>query len=196
MTLVATDAEVFQCLHLLLKFISGATLLFDRVDECSDTDSFLTTIQQLSSDTGVKVLLLGRPHINVSDLSGHCNIDLEPWQNVNDIKIYLQLKIGHLHRNQLLPKGSDCDEVSITLACRAQGMFLWARLVVQHLSNKSLSPRERRDVIFDAEMLDGIDGLYDKILGTLIITSLLQRPRSIACFRLWLSHRCHFYCQS
>lgn len=129
--------------------------------------------------------MLARPFVSLIGIFHYSSaINLESWENENDIKTWLQPQVEQLYRKHLLQCGSDCENISTTLARRSQGMLLWARLVIQYLSNRSLSPRERRDVIFDAEILDGINNLYDKILGTLGSALGIQRSKIHRIFQV------------
>ena len=166
--LTATNGEVVQCLILLLKHLPDTTLVFDGIDECSDSEYFLRQAQSLCSESPTKVVFLGRPSVEFPPEMERCGIIyLEPWENENDIRLYLQPKVIKLHEAKLLPATSDCDEVVLTLATRSQGMFLWARLVIHYLSDKSLTPRERHDAIYNSEILEGMDNLYNRILQLL-----------------------------
>jgi hypothetical protein len=164
----ATDEEVIECLSLLLTYQNRVTLVFDGLDECTNPSDLFKTVRELCYRTGAKAVFLGRP--NCEPLCGYDSytaVNLEPWQNANDIRLYLQPEIECLEKDRLLPQASSIEDIVTTLAVRAQGMFLWARLVVRYLSNAWLSPAERIDTIFDDPMLDGLENLYGKILAIL-----------------------------
>ncbi|ETS79334.1 hypothetical protein PFICI_09187 [Pestalotiopsis fici W106-1] len=164
----ATDEEIRQCLLLLLKQLPPVTLILDGFDECTNPPDLFKTVYELCCSTGAKAILMGRPSCKPPRGSNpYTTISLEPWQNAHDIRAYLQPRIECLNNDGLLPKSSNIEEIVALLSCRAQGMFLWARLVVRYLSCDWLSPTERGDAIFDDTMLDGLENLYGKILAIL-----------------------------
>lgn len=164
----ATEEEVFQCLLLLLTSTNPATLVFDGPDECTVPPGFFKTVYDLCCRTGAKALFLGRRNCELSRACKHyTTLGLKPWQNVNDIWIYFQPGIDCIQQDGLLPTGSNLEDIVTTLLIRAQGMFLWARLVIRYLSNVWLSPRERIDSISHDTRLDGLENVYGRILGIL-----------------------------
>jgi hypothetical protein len=164
----ASNEEIHQCLLLLLTFQPQVTMVFDGLDECTDPAALFKTVYGLCRRTGAKAIFLGRPNWKPPR---SCNsftvISLDPSQNTNDIRSYLQPEIECLKDDNLLPKSSDTEDIVTSLAYRAQGMFLWARLIVRFLSHDWLSPSERADAIFHDHMLDGLENLYGKIIATL-----------------------------
>ncbi|KAK8078858.1 hypothetical protein PG994_002665 [Apiospora phragmitis] len=186
--LSTTNSEVSQCLILLLKHIPDTTLVFDGIDECSDSVFLLQQVQNVFAESPTKVVFLGRPSVDLSPGMEHCGtVLLKPWENESDIRIYLQPKVISLHRAKLLPATSDCNEFVLALATRAQGMFLWAKLVIHYLADKSLTPRERHDAIHSAEILDGIENLYSKILQLLSQTSEVRKRKIKRIFQVMVA---------
>lgn len=164
----ATDEDICQCLLVLLLQLPPVTLVFDGLDECTNPSELFRTVYELCRCTGVKAIFLGRPSC---ELPRGCNsytvISLEPGQNVNDIRVYLQSELECLKNDGLLPKSSNIQDIVTSLSVRARGMFLWARLVMRYLGNAWLSPRERADAMFDDTMPDGLENLYERIISIL-----------------------------
>ncbi|KAI1860152.1 hypothetical protein JX265_010076 [Neoarthrinium moseri] len=164
----AADEEVAQCLLLLLANINQVFLVFDGVDECTDPAVFFKAIRDVCSHTGAKALLLGRPNIEPPrSVKPLMVVSLESWRNSTDIRAYLQPEVDCLFPNGLFPNNSNLDDIVTTLSTRAQGMFLWAKLIIRYLSNTWLSPRERINAIFNDAILDELDNLYGEILSVL-----------------------------
>lgn len=166
--ITASDDEVFQALALLLTRLTDVALLFDGVDECADVADFLTQIYELSNKTQTKLLLLGRPNVEIPRLFRHyTSFHMNQAQNLDDIRLFLTPEISYLQEEGLISKELSLDRVISTLAARARGMFLWAWLMVRYLECKALLPYEREDAIFAVELVEGLEAVYEKILTML-----------------------------
>ncbi|KAI1376305.1 hypothetical protein F4677DRAFT_419535 [Hypoxylon crocopeplum] len=181
----ASGDEIMQTLMLALSKMTSVTLVFDGVDECSDHPSFLKNLHRLCSETHTKALLLSRPNIPLPpSFKNTTQIVLEHWQNIQDITMFLEPEIQTLVDDHLLPSTCDRNEIVRLLACRAQGMFLWAHLMVKYLGCQALSPRERLDAIFTTQVVEGLEGLYSRILRILNQTYSKQRATVHNIFKL------------
>jgi hypothetical protein len=163
----ASDEEVGAALSLLLETVPNPILVFDGIDECEDHSWFLELIRDLSTATSSKVLLLGRPNVELPMWFSHLSIYLDRSLNLSDIKLYLEPRVLQLLERKLFPVGTSAQEMVDMLASRAEGMFLWAFLFMQYLGCRSISPKERLEAIFTPSLIEGLDGVYGKILGTL-----------------------------
>lgn len=163
----ASDEEVGAALSLLLETVPNPTLVFDGIDECGDRPWFLELIRDLSAATSSKVLLLGRPNVELPMRFSHLSIYLDRSLNLPDIKLYLEPQVSQLIERKLIPVGTSVQEIANTLASRAEGMFLWSFLFMKYLGCRAISPKERLEAIFTPSLIEGLDGVYGKILGTL-----------------------------
>ncbi|KAF3025563.1 hypothetical protein E8E14_011236 [Neopestalotiopsis sp. 37M] len=189
----ATDEEIRQCLLLLLLQLPPVTLVFDGLDECTDPSDIFRTVYELCCRTGTKAIFLGRPSCKPPrGCNSYTAVSLEPWQNFNDIQMYLRPEIECLKDDELLPESKNVDDIVTRLAERAQGMFLWARLVVRYLSNAWLSPGERADAISDDTMLDGLENLYGKIIAILERGPTTQQEKVHRIFQVIATSRTPF----
>src|SRR5262249_40093348 len=85
----------------------------------------------------------------------------------HDIAVYLEECIAELQGAELLPSSTDGVEIRDRLLQPAEGMFLWARLMVLYLESPGLSQRQRLDEVYKTttDGVEGIDGMYRKIVG-------------------------------
>jgi hypothetical protein len=181
----ASDDEIMQSLSLLLSQFSGVTLVVDGIDECIDSAAFLIRLQDLCGKTCMKALLLGRPNIDLPrPFKKFTQLNLDQTYNRKDIAQYLRPEIESLQKESLISSELSLSKVVSTLVDRSHGMFLWASLMVRYLNCKALSPKERRDAIFHVDMIEGIEGLYCTILGTLSRSYTKQREKAKKVFSL------------
>src|SRR4051794_12715863 len=75
--------------------------------------------------------------------------------NHMDIQLYLTNKLAMLVKNELLPPGSNDKDTIDRLALKADGMFLWARLMTCYLRSPALSLSQRRDAITEIGLPEG-----------------------------------------
>ncbi|KAF2471412.1 uncharacterized protein BDR25DRAFT_27092 [Lindgomyces ingoldianus] len=181
--LEASFDEVLLLLHWLLDRYPNTILLFDGVDECWDEPAFFRSLRKIigadsqpttTSSTPPRnarpgVILFARPTLSLPAwvAKRHCSIHLNSAQNFVDIQSYLHEKIAELGEYGLL---GDAHEISAILenACQfANGMFLWARLLIEYLSADGLSVNDRREALNNLVRFEGLDQLYSLILQNL-----------------------------
>lgn len=165
--LTASDEEISAALSLLLAILPSIVLVFDGIDECECYELFLEQLRDICHTTPVKILLLSRPTVQLPDRFPHLSLHLDQTWNLSDIKLFIRPKVAQLHGRRLLPPNLGTDEVVESLSSRAEGMFLWAYLMMSYLGCRALSPKEREDAIVSPKFTEGLDDVYDKICGIL-----------------------------
>jgi len=68
----------------------------------------------------------------------------------------------------LLPEDSDISELVDHLVKGADGMFLWARLMINYLSSPALTPFQRIKTILRVIMPEGLDNMYRRISDLIV----------------------------
>ncbi|KAK5655984.1 hypothetical protein OQA88_5122 [Cercophora sp. LCS_1] len=181
----ASEEEVMQCLLLLLPRFSGIVLLFDGIDECNNSYSFLESMGSLCTETCTKSLLLGRPNIELpKDLRDLSYFDINHFHNYDDIVLYLTPEIQCLQAKSWIRADPPLKEVVSVLANKSAGMFLWAYLMTRYLSCRALSPKERHEAIFVSSLVEGMEGLYSAILDTISNSYSIQHAKVQKIFYL------------
>jgi hypothetical protein len=67
----------------------------------------------------------------------------------------------------VLPADHSISDTVELVSERAQGMFLWVRLLMEYLALPALTVRERLEAIKNLNRLEGLDALYDAILNSI-----------------------------
>jgi hypothetical protein len=156
----------------LLRFLLEQSLTFvvvDGVDECSDSRYFLSKLQELMTRFPCRILLLSRPELKFPyGFSRGGNISWEMLLNASDnaksIGAFLWMRLDDLVNEDLFGDYLIEEDVVNDLTGRANGMFLWATLLINYLDCPALSPYERIAVLQEGSLLEGLGAIYNRIL--------------------------------
>jgi hypothetical protein len=165
--------EVSSILQILLRRqIIPTILVFDGVDECSDTETFLKSIREIAREADhVSLLFFSRPTVKISPYfpKDHYSIDLAGSQNLSDMINFATPKIEELLESGALAKVAalTAEQIAHKIARRANGMFLWTSLFIDYLHSPALTMRERWDGLENLNRLEGLDALCSRILASL-----------------------------
>jgi hypothetical protein len=163
-----TIKEAADLLELCLQLteFEGMTLVLDGLDECSDASrELMPFIKRVSSQNKIRLILLGRSTVR-GYLKGISSFEDLPIgdSNFHDIRAYLEDELETYINEELLPKKLDIKATAEKLSRRADGMFLWARLMMTYLALPSLLMSERVEAIREIDMPEGLEIMYERIL--------------------------------
>jgi hypothetical protein len=178
----ASGDDVDAVLKVLLRQ-SPTFLVIDGVDECTDKDILLTKVYDLCQVTDCRVLFLSRPNISFPwcfpRKESECRkFFLNHLHNLKDIESYLLVSFDRMASDDLFGRREIPSTMLQNVSRRANGMFLWAKLLVNYLHSEALSPYERLSTISDASLLEGLDGLYHGIL--LMLSQRYKKEKIVA----------------
>jgi hypothetical protein len=90
--------------------------------------------------------------------------------------------------SELLHADSSVPDIVSLFTPRANGMFLWVKLLTEYLKLPSLTLRDRLDAIHNLNLLEDLNSLYDAIL--LSLENQFPGQASVSVCRLfqWVSH--------
>jgi hypothetical protein len=177
----ASDDEVEALLRIFID--DGPTyLLFDGVDECINHMTFLKSLYDICKDSDTRILFLSRPTVSFPlsykrSAKGVWKLRLGASENLMDIKTYLDEGISHIAQNRLVAGDLSAETIVQKLSERANGMFLWAKLMTRYLSCPALTPLERLEAIEELNMLQGLEAIYVKILQ--VLETRYQKERAL-----------------
>ncbi|KAI1780311.1 hypothetical protein F4818DRAFT_2171 [Hypoxylon cercidicola] len=182
-----TSTVILELLRLCLR--SGSILVLNGIDECRDLDTFLLSLRKLlEAHPHTRVLLLSR--INVARLKHVVqNRHQEfPENSIStDIGHFLTAEIHELFEEGILPGSIENTGVLVQKLVRgADGMFLWARLMVNLLRSPSMTPYQRLEVIERVSVPEGLEKLYERIFLYIASTGLRALNLASGCLA-WLT---------
>jgi hypothetical protein len=162
----ASVAELVELLRLCFSRTSRLYLILDGIDECLEDRSLIQTLLKLSTCSPVKILLFSR--LNVASLTKRVKLaqrlQLGRSALVTDIRCYFLNRLAALIEDGLLPQVEPSALVD-QLVRGADGMFLWAKLMVDYLDSPALTPRKRLATIQEVIFPEGLERMYDRILA-------------------------------
>lgn len=165
----ATIKEAAELLELCLQLteFEGMTLVLDGLDECADASKELMPFikKGLAHRTKPRLILLGCLTVRgyLKDISSVEDLPIGD-SNFHDIRAYLKDELETSINDELLPKELNIEATAEKLCRRADGMFLWARLMMTYLALPSLLMYERMEAIREIDMPEGLEIMYERIL--------------------------------
>lgn len=170
----ASEEDLKELLKILLSQFP-AFIVIDGVEEAHEPAQFLNRLLDTLDDLDSKAILLTRPTVPIpatwtgASRETSCAVALTSDDNHTDFEVYFSTGLSRMVSDGLFGQAS-YHEISChiqMLVHRANGMFLWADLLMRHLRSDGLSPRKRLIVLENANLLQGLDGLYSGILALL-----------------------------
>ncbi|KAF2730015.1 hypothetical protein EJ04DRAFT_527320 [Polyplosphaeria fusca] len=151
-------------------------IILDAIDECVDSTALVEDLYELSQRTGIKVLLFSRPNLKaLYEKSSPKREIFVGRSTVPDIQVFLGKGLQDLQENHLLPQSYDKTAALERLVKSAEGMFLWAQLMVTYLRIRAFTPRQRLDMIMSFGHPEGLDAMYDRISEMIYSQTTIER---------------------
>lgn len=122
-----------------------------------------------SANVKIKICIASRPLNDLRDLFENCpGLRVQDWTR-EDIENYVDERLGHYHRLQAIikrPEGaSRIEALRQSIVTRAEGVFLWVRLVVDRLIKGLSDGLALEDLEEEVEKTpDGLDDFFLLIL--------------------------------
>ncbi|CAG9942522.1 unnamed protein product [Clonostachys rosea f. rosea IK726] len=187
----ASEHELIDTIQLCLKEVPRSNFILDGIDECSNDTKLLKNIKFWCDTTSVKIILLSRPDVSSlrKTISPTSTITMIDSTLGRDICRYLTPEFDDFRDEGLLPKDADIEMLARHLGKRAEGMFLWARVMIEYLASPALSKRQRLEIIMEDTPggLDRLEDLYCRIQDR--IDALDGPSRQLAQKALvWIAH--------
>lgn len=91
-----------------------------------------------------------------------------------------------LKDEMMLPPSADVDNLVKNLEVGTDGMFLWARLMIQYLHSPALSKSQRLKMIREVRFPEGLETMYDRIGAYIEARFEVERELAKQVFT-WLS---------
>ena len=187
--LSASPVELTSLLQCCLSGMQRVYLILDGVDECDDTAALMQLLVWMGANTGVKVLLFSRPNVGKLQkmIPKAQRITVDRCRTSADIEKFLKHQLQVLVEEELLSATADLSELVKRLVIGADGMFLWARLMINHLESPALTPKARLRVVLDVVLPEGLEGMYDRILRLIYRGSRAEQDLARRVF-LWIAY--------
>lgn len=162
----ATREELLELLRILLVGPQDYYLFLDGVDECNDSDELVRDLIQIKETSKVRLLISSRPNVEILlREAASTSIVTMSGKTSNDISCYISRNVLSLQARELLSFEADGNTLTRHLVTGADGMFLWAKLMVVYLSSPFMTSEERFEAIQNVVVPEGIETMYERILA-------------------------------
>ncbi|KAF2183589.1 hypothetical protein K469DRAFT_784815 [Zopfia rhizophila CBS 207.26] len=141
-------------------------IVLDGIDECSNSVEFLLDLTMTVMDTSVKIILFARPHVKAPP-SFPTNRLVIGRSTCPDIEVFLTRKVRGLVEHGYLPSNVDMTTLLAPLITGADGMFLWAELMVKYLTSPGLPVSTRVKEIQNIKVPERLDRMYIRVFNLL-----------------------------
>jgi hypothetical protein len=183
----ATSTDLLTLLRVILAGIPRLKIVIDGFDECDDTIELLEFLEELTVNTTTKILIFSRPNVEVlrDSISKDHKIHISSTSSKGDIQLFFASRLEPFFRRGKIP--SSCDQAAIIrhLVRVCNGMFMWAWLTIKYLSSPALTPSERIDTIWNIQLPEGLDVMYERIFRLLERSPKPEKDLARRIFR-WL----------
>ncbi|KAM3080225.1 hypothetical protein ACMFMF_003634 [Clarireedia jacksonii] len=160
----ASEHELLDLLRITIPRLSDVYFVFDSIDECSDNAKFLSELGNITASSNLKTILFSRPNVAYlrRSIREEHNISMSRETLDKDIAVLLDSELQALQDSSLLPLDYDLESARDILLQRAEGMFLWARLMMCYLNSVALTRQNRIDEI-SSSTPERLEDMYLKI---------------------------------
>jgi GPI inositol-deacylase-like protein len=161
--------SIFESILFRLKLVQPIYWVIDALDEAEPCKDFLKLLKTLPrSDCSIRVLLISRHSGDISlalrrlstSISVYFMENLGRQPNNRDVNLLVSQEIGHMSGNENFK-----SEVEQTIINRAQGNFLWVRLVLEKILNCDTEIEVQE---YLSEVPDDMTLLYGRMEASLV----------------------------
>jgi hypothetical protein len=184
----ASERELLDTLELCLQHVSNPYFVLDGIDECMDASKLVQSISRLCCHTPLRVILFSRPNFAYlrRSVPVERRVILERKILDEDIAQYFDHKLEELLEAGLIPEMIEIESLKQRLLSRAEGMFLWARLMIGYLTSPALTRAQRITAMMESTP-EGLDAMYRRIIRS--IQKLDQPSRDLASRAfMWIAY--------
>ncbi|OCL09419.1 hypothetical protein AOQ84DRAFT_375857 [Glonium stellatum] len=163
---VASKHELIDLLRLCLHSTDDSYVILDGVDECVDSKDLVNDISLIFQGPPTKILMFSRPNVDALSRAMPAEQCLAVGRATSqDIDLFCSRKLVLLSEEGLLPHSIEIPRMTGHLVTGADGMFLWARLMIDYLSSPALTPRQRVKTVMSVTLPEGLETMYCRIVN-------------------------------
>ena len=156
---LSTSDQPLELMRVIGKRLPETYLVIDGLDECEDPSDVADTFKTLAySANNISIICVSRELPSIKAAFQECaSLKLTPKVLASDIDKYLKSEIKNISHLQ----NSTKDELFTALSSRAEGMFLWARLMVENIVSATSTSEFRCSL---NEIPLGLNQAYQQVL--------------------------------
>jgi len=148
---VASRESLHELLARATQYLGELFIVLDAVDECVEPNEFLNELFELISKSRLKLLVFSRPNVGISRkrIKARRSFLITRDSTKRGLITFFTSRVQQLLDGNLLSMSSSKQEMVAQLVHGADGMFLWGRLMISHLSSLGLGITRRLRTIQD-----------------------------------------------
>lgn len=184
----ASEEELIELLSVVSQHLENTYLILDGIDECDNPDIIIKKLTAALEGSNVKVVLFSRPNVHILMKAVRLNfITIERAMVEADLKLYFLRQVESLQDDRLISTSHPREDLVTHLLSGADGMFMWARLMISYLKSPALGPESRLASIKTLNSPENLDHMYVRIL--LLIAKRIKAEQMLARkIFLWLTY--------
>ncbi|KAJ8125434.1 hypothetical protein O1611_g8207 [Lasiodiplodia mahajangana] len=187
----ASVEELTEAISQCLPHLPNLYFVLDGIDECTDPGMLLKKLRHWCCISSLGVAIFSRPDVAALRKATIEVTRIELTRDVvNDaLTLFVEEAVSELSEEKLLPEEVDNTSITRHLAHRADGMFLWVRLMMNYLKSPAMTRAQRMDLIMEQNSpgLDRLDEIYCRIFTR--IESMNAHGKNLAHRALlWAAH--------
>ncbi|KAF4454870.1 hypothetical protein FALBO_15747 [Fusarium albosuccineum] len=200
--LEASKAAVMDLLDLSLS--SDSILVLDGIDECVDSDEFVASLLEIWKTNLPHIIFLSR--VNVASLRRYVpetyQLQMSKSKVSEDIRVFSDFRLVSLFNNSILSPSSSSRKADMVdrMVYGSNGMFLWARLMINFLESPYLDESEKMSIFNQINTPEGLEMMYCRIvklilasgkrasgLASAVLLRLIHAPVPLSSSHIWQS---------
>ncbi|KAK8140205.1 hypothetical protein PG984_000271 [Apiospora sp. TS-2023a] len=185
----ATAKQLDDLMCIIAHTLGHIEFVIDGIDEANDPINVIERLKVLVTTAPVKLICFSRSNVNRLQylVPTQQRIIFSRDLTTPDIRIFLEEEISAMIEENVLPISSNIQSLVESLLRGADGMFLWAKLMIRYLRSPALSGRTRLSVIQSVRLPEGLDAIYNRIVS-LIMGSGESELKLAKEILLWIQH--------
>ncbi|KAK6349035.1 hypothetical protein TWF730_009795 [Orbilia blumenaviensis] len=159
-------------LETIVQKLGSLYIVVDGIDEVAEPQQTVAALLKLTkTNPNVKTILLSRDifEMNSNDISSYPVIKLDGLNTSEDVNRFIKDRLNNMRMREAakdLP-----PEIFTQISQKADGMFLWAKLMMDSL-NSAMSVHDALDIVSSTP--SQLDGFYDQVMMRLMTKSTSQ----------------------
>ncbi|KAI0451042.1 hypothetical protein F5B21DRAFT_507573 [Xylaria acuta] len=187
----ASVEELTEAISQCLPHLPNLYFVLDGIDECIDADILFKKLCHWCGMSSLGVAIFSRPDLASLRKAKSEVARIELTRDVvrDALTAFVKGAIREILEDGLLPEALDNTTITHHLAHRAEGMFLWVRLMVNYLKSPAMTKSQRMQLIMeqDSPGFDRLDEMYCRI--AIRIESMDAYSKNLAHRALlWVAH--------
>lgn len=175
----SSKEELAQLLKVVLSRLRTVSVIIDGLDECESPDELIKSLSEAVQGYNAKIVIFSRPNVHtLMKAPGVRTISVSRRSVEADLRLFFSRQVLTLQDDGLLSCTCSCEELVPYLLAGANGMFMWARLMITYLKSPALVEESCLASIRSINHPERLGDMYIRILH--LITYKIREEQDLA----------------